>query len=321
MKFTIATPSFNSMDWLPCCIASVADQVRGKPDPDMLQDPDWPEARAEIDVEHIIQDGGSENWDSFLRKLERRRQSYVGQEPDPDTLMGSGLNGGSGYELQLLSEPDLGMYDAINKAWRRGTGEIFTYLNADEQYLPQTLRTVSRVFHQNPDVDVIFGDAIIINESAAILSYRRMVTPSRLHTRAVHLGVMSCSMFFRKRVLDEIGWLDGTLKAIGDAEWIYRLLDGKLKVKMLPEPLAAFGLTGNNLGVNNIALKEAERWRSGLSPLELKLIPVLKLQHWMKKLLAGAYAKRHVKTGLYLPGKATVRQDCERLRTPHRWMG
>ena len=46
-------------------------------------------------------------------------------------------------DLKAVSEPDAGMYDAINRAWGRAQGQILSWLNSDEQYLPGTLRMFS----------------------------------------------------------------------------------------------------------------------------------------------------------------------------------
>ena len=48
--------------------------------------------------------------------------------------------------LRCFHERDQGMYDAINRGIRRATGEIFAYLNCDEQYLPGALRRVQQFF-------------------------------------------------------------------------------------------------------------------------------------------------------------------------------
>ena len=73
-----------------------------------------------VEVEHIVQDGGSE----------------------AETLAPMAAN----PIVRLFSEPDDGMYDAINRGLRRTRGEICGYLNCDEQYLPGTLAKVTEIF-------------------------------------------------------------------------------------------------------------------------------------------------------------------------------
>ncbi|MBA3650728.1 MAG: glycosyltransferase, partial [Chthoniobacterales bacterium] len=90
-----------------------------------------------------------------------------------------------------VSEPDHGMYDAINRGLRRATGEICAYLNCDEQYLPATLARVAAYFRDHPEVDLLFGDVILVDENGQPVSYRRTVLPDRAHIRAAHLNTTS----------------------------------------------------------------------------------------------------------------------------------
>ena len=90
-----------------------------------------------VEVEHIVQDGGSE----------------------AETLAPMVAN----PIVRLFSEPDDGMYDAINRGLRRTRGEICGYLNCDEQYLPGTLAKVTRFFAAHPEVEVLFGDLVVVD--------------------------------------------------------------------------------------------------------------------------------------------------------------
>ena len=100
MRFSVVTPSFNQLDWLELCIASVADQ------------------RETGSVEHIVCDGGSAGIEGFKERMLVRF---------PET---------KNYRLEFVVGPDAGMYDATNKGLRRANGEICSYLNCDEQLLP-----------------------------------------------------------------------------------------------------------------------------------------------------------------------------------------
>jgi len=240
------------------------------------------QATNEISVEHLVHDGGST--DGTVEWLK------------------------SSKGIQWESAPDEGMYDAVNRCWRQARGEICAYLNADEQYLPGALAKVQSYFLKNPCVDIIFGDAVLADQQCHPFSYRRMVRPNAIHTRVVHLGVMSCSMFFRRHLLDEGFYFDPTWRAIGDAEWLYRLLQRPVHIGMLREPLAAFVHTGANLGSNSAALAEAAKWRSS-APLWCRLFaPAFKVAHYLQKALAGAYHKRRMDVALYTPSNPQERK-------------
>lgn len=103
--FSIVTPSFRQLDWLRLCVASVADQVH--------------RSRVGLRVEHLIQDAGTPGILELARELEQRSAG-------PASWAGPG---GSGYRLEVLVEPDRGMYDAINRGPRRANGELCAYVS------------------------------------------------------------------------------------------------------------------------------------------------------------------------------------------------
>jgi glycosyltransferase involved in cell wall biosynthesis len=291
MKFSVATPSFNQLEWLRLCIASVADQ-----------------AEAQLEIEHIVQDAGTPGIDALAAELNAHTSGIPHQK--------SKITSSS---LHLFSEPDAGMYDAINKAWRRTTGDTISYLNTDEQYLPGTLAKVAQFFEQHPDTDLVFGDALIVDETGKPIAYRRAVKPNAAHTRAVHLGVMSCTMFFRRSWLDHGFFFDPQYRAIGDAELVCRMLAAGARVAMIPEPLAAFTITGQNLGANPKALAEAAHWRNSAPRWQKAAAPLLRLENWTRKALAGAYRPRPVATALYTLTSPTHRIPVQAPHLSHHW--
>ena len=119
---SVITPSYGQLDWLRLCAASVADQEG-------------------IDVEHIVQDGGTDGIS------EAQIQPARGAE----------------CQLRLYVEQDKGMYDAINRGLRRSEGEICAYLNCDEQYLPGALAQVTAAFGRSPKTDVLFAGSLVVD--------------------------------------------------------------------------------------------------------------------------------------------------------------
>jgi len=217
-----------------------------------------------VNVEHLVQDAGSPGVEEWII-------SHPG--------------------AKVTVEPDDGMYDAINRGLRRAGGEICAYLNCDEQYLPGTLRKVGDYFDQHPEIDVVFGDSILVDASLHPLAYRRAVTPLRRHTRLRPLGVLTCSTFFRRKVVDDGVLFDPCWKIIGDKAWILKLLDKGYRMAVLHEPLAVFAFTGENLShVRNIA-EERRRWEQTLPPGFRLLRPLVRLQHAWRKWQAGAYER------------------------------
>src|SRR5438270_7395850 len=169
-------------------------------------------------------------------------------------------------DLKLYAEKDEGMYDAINRGLRRARGTICSYLNCDEQLLPGALATVASFFGAHPDVDVLVGDAILVDDRGNPLSYRRTVLPTFSHVRYVHLNTPTCATFFRRTLLYRGFFFDSKWKVIGDQVWMEQLLLANVRMATLNQPLAVFTFTGQNLGATKASEEEAARRRGVTSP-------------------------------------------------------
>jgi glycosyltransferase involved in cell wall biosynthesis len=259
---SIVTPSFRQLDWLRLAMASVADQEG-------------------VEVEHIIQDGGSEP----------KALASIVTSPI----------------ARLFSEPDAGMYDAINRGLRRARGDICGYLNCDEQYLPGALAQVAKFFSAHPEVDVLFGDVILVDRQGQPLSYRRIVLPAQSHLRLAHLNTASCATFFRRNLLDRGFYFDSQWKAIGDLVWVESMLRAGVRMRTLHRPLAVFTFTGANLGTTSLSIAEAARWR-GAPTLGRARTAASVVLHRIRKALGGAYRYRRVDIALYTYQSSQERQ-------------
>jgi glycosyltransferase involved in cell wall biosynthesis len=223
--------------------------------------------------EHIIQDGGSgADFEAWVRTRPH---------------------------IRAFQEPDMGMYDALNRGFRRAAGHLLGWLNSDEQYLPGTLRRVEQFFAENPNVEVLFGDAILVDQTGRALSYRRVVTPSRTHTKLEHLGTLSCATFFRRTIIEQGLLFDTRWRSIGDCVWIKSLLDKGIRMASLPEALAVYTFTGVNVSGSARGFGEMREWsRQPDAPPRWLRVPAV-LWHRVRKLAAGAYRKRHLRYAIY----------------------
>jgi glycosyltransferase involved in cell wall biosynthesis len=230
--------------------------------------------QADVTVEHLVQEGGG-----------------VG-----------GLDGWCPCDprVHLCVEPDSGMYDAVNRGFSKARGLILGHLNADEQYLPGALSTVWRVFEDNPNLDVIFGDVVLLNSQWIPVSYRRVILPNKLHTKRVHLGTMTCSAFFRRRLLERNLYYPTEWKTIGDAVLVLKWLKSGVTMRTIHRPLAAFVFTGANLGNSATAIEEGRRF-AGQHKTNYWVGLAAQAQHRIRKLAAGAYLRRGVNIQIYLP--------------------
>jgi glycosyltransferase involved in cell wall biosynthesis len=201
--------------------------------------------------------------------------------------------------VKFFEEKDGGMYDAINRGFRRASGEILAWLNCDEQYLPGTLAKVAAWFAAHPKVDVLFGDAVLVDARGALLSYRRAILPSLLHVQLAHVNTLSCATFVRRSVIERGFFLNPEWKTIADGVWVADMLRARIPMGVLEEPLAAFTILENNLGQSTLARNERRRFLKSAGALRARLrLPVV-LLHRVRKFLHGAYAKRRMSVELY----------------------
>jgi glycosyltransferase involved in cell wall biosynthesis len=269
MRFSVVTPSFNQLDWLELCIASVADQQQSE------------------FTEHIVCDGGS----SGIKDFEARMLARF-----PETLS---------YRLEFIIGPDAGMYDAINKGLHRATGELCSYLNCDEQLLPGSLVAVGEYFLKHADIDVVFGDTIVVGREGEPLCYWRPYVPSLKHLAGATLNTLSCSTFFRSSVVEAGHLFEPKWKTVGDLRWITNLLEKSRPMGCLRTPLAAFTVLGENLGATAMAREESKTSRKEWGPIVRAFRRVL---HGFRKLASGAYVRRRVTYDLFTLSDSSVRR-------------
>lgn len=169
-------------------------------------------------IEHIAVDGGST--DGSVELLRR----------SPGVVCVSGA--------------DRGMYDAINRGFRMGQGEILGYQNADDRYVvPGAVSAAMRHLADHAEVDVVFGDFRYIDEAGRPLA-RRPPSPARVDVNTLrrYNAVPPHSTFVRRRVVEGGHWLDPELQFAGDWDWLLGMAAAGCRFGHLPEILSEFRL-------------------------------------------------------------------------------
>lgn len=150
-----------------------------------------------------------------------------------------------------ISEPDEGMYDAINKGFRRTRGEVMGWLNADDVHLPGTLRTVGAVFARFPQLEWLTthtpvaidggGSIIKINHHAAFTSRGFLCGEHFLHAGwPAECFLQQEGTFWRRSLWDRVGGaVDQSYRLAGDFDLWCRFAR-ETELVSIDVPLGAF---------------------------------------------------------------------------------
>jgi glycosyltransferase involved in cell wall biosynthesis len=237
-------------------------------------------------AEHIVQDAGSDDGTLDWLPSDPRVKAFV--------------------------EKDQGMYDAINRGLRHSQGELLAWLNCDEQYLPGALKRVGAFFEQHQEIDVFFGDVVMVDSQGKYLCHRKMQTPLKYHTWTCHLSTLSCGMFFRRRVVFDYGfWFDPASRAGGDGAWMVQLLNRGVKMAALGEFTSVFTKTGSNIGDSTAALQESLELRRTAPFWAQQLRPLWIAHHRLRRLLGGMYSQKPFGYNIYTLSRPNQRQHFE----------
>ena len=194
-KFSIITITYNAEAFLPRTVESVLSQHYR-------------------DIEHIIIDGAST--DSTISVAQDYMQrSYAAQ---------------NGHEVRIVSEPDNGLYDAMNKGLRQASGDYICFLNAGDFFpnanvldniVSRSLTGKSR--QQLPAV--IYGDTDIVDNDGNFLRHRRLAPPRNLTWRSFRKGMLVCHQAFYARLdIARTVPYDTRYRYSADVDWCIRVM-------------------------------------------------------------------------------------------------
>jgi len=227
-----------------------------------------------VELEHIVQDACSDDGTLEWLPGDPRVRSYV--------------------------EKDSGMYDAVNRGLRRARGEILAYLNCDEQYLPGALTAVADFFDRHPEIEVLFGDFVVVDSRGDYLFHRKVLTPLKYHTWVSHLQTFTCATFFRRGLIAREGlFFDSNYRVCGDGEWMLRLLRRNTRTAVLRQFTSAFTMTGANLGASAASECENRQLYDSAPLWARRLRPLIVLHHRLRRLLGGVYLQKPFSYSIY----------------------
>ena len=136
----------------------------------------------------------------------------------------------NGHRIQVTSEPDHGIYDAMNKGLRSIDGDYVCFLNAGD-FLP-TPDTVSRIVSQGPcdTPAVLYGDTDIVDAEGHFLRHRRLSPPEHLTWKSFRHGMLVCHQAFYARTDFAIATpYDLRYRYSADVDWCIRIMKAAAK--------------------------------------------------------------------------------------------
>ena len=144
------------------------------------------------------------------------------------------------YERQItwwVSEKDEGQGDAINKGLGRAKGEVAGWINSDDFYLPDTFRKVSEVFQQEPGLGLLYGDVLAVDENSQVFNLMQSGDYGLLDLMKFKI-INQPAVFFRRRLIEEVGNLDPSYRYLLDHHLWLRIASIS-QIRHMPEFLAA----------------------------------------------------------------------------------
>lgn len=193
------------------------------------------------DVELIVIDGGST--DGTLQVLQRYADRLA----------------------KLVSEPDRGIYDALNKGIAQASGEIVGFLHSDDLFADSAVLSRIGTAFADPRVDAVYGDLLYVNKDDP----RRVVRTWRsdeFSPRKLARGWMPPhpTFYVRRTVYQKLGGYDTSYRIAADYDCVLRLLGrGQVRSVYIPEVLVKMRVGGaSNRSLKNILRKSREDYRA-----------------------------------------------------------
>lgn len=217
--------------------------------------------------EYIVQDGNST--DDTVGKLKKN----------------------SDVRLQWRCENDLGQGNALNLAFSRTTGEIMTWLNSDDLVLPGAYNFVARFFMANPEIDVLYGNRILINEQGDEIGC--WILPKHQNELLSWADfVPQETLYWRRGIWDAVGAkIDESYQFALDWDLLLRFREAGANIVHVDRLLGAFRVHSRqktSAHMNSIGNIEIEKLRK-------KHLGFLPSKHQVRRALAAYFIKHRIK--------------------------
>ena len=177
-------------------------------------------------IEHLVVDGGST--DGTVQAIDRFAQSV--------------------RNVRWISEPDSGMYAAIDKGLRMARGDVIAYINSDDLYFPWSVEVA--VGQLGRGCDFVYGDVAILRRGAGQRAFRLQFYPEFDARYYIHHGVLAQpTVFWTRAAMDSVGGFDAGHRLLGDVDYWARAVVAGLRFCRVDDVLALMVLHPGALSV------------------------------------------------------------------------
>lgn len=191
----------------------------------------------------------------------------------------------------LISEPDDGLYDAMNKGIKRASGDVIAFLNSDDVYANIEILSQAAKIFEDDSVDAVYGDLVYVkyNDTTTV---RRYWKSGPYKEDAFLKGWLPPHPTFmcRKKLYDQFGSFDTTFKIASDYELMFRFIQRHtIKMAYLPKVFVKMrtgGASNTPGGIIKANLEVFRAFRKNGYPIHWRaslMKPVSKIGQYFKK--------------------------------------
>lgn len=216
------------------------------------------------DFEYLIVDGRSSDGTTAIIQ---QYDNYGYESYDAAMKRGEESFG----KIVWISEPDKGLYDAMNKGLHLAKGDFVWFINAgDKIYNQNTMQTVVETIVNNPECDVVYGQSIIIGEDEKVVGERHKIAPRNLTRRDLLNGLVVChqSILVRKTIAPDY---DLQYRITADYDWVCKVLSVSRLNCYIDDYISRFMVAG----VSTQQRKKSWAERYDIMKKQFGLIPTL----------------------------------------------
>lgn len=202
---TIHEGNANSDDPLFCSVASIADQEKTKQE------------------QLLLHTGGVTGlWGKLSKSLTLSKK-------------------GNSYTLRVLEEKKIPFYELLQRGLQRAQGKLIGFLQPDEQYLPDALANVEKVFEDHPDCDVVISSHFVDSEK----NLQEAVPFSLEYLTTSQPVIPLATLFCHASLIKDDFHFDPSYDSLAVTEWLIRIIKARKKVHYLSQPTCVIPLAKN----------------------------------------------------------------------------